>query len=31
MVREEGNVYIIKLFYKVELPRILCKKMLENI
>ena len=28
---EEGNVHTIKLFYKVELPRVLCKKMLENI
>lgn len=28
---EEGNVHTIKLFYKVEMPRVLCKKMLENI
>lgn len=31
MVSEEGNVHTIKLYYKVELPKILCKKMLENI
>lgn len=29
-ISEEGNVHTIRLVYKIELPRILCKKMLEN-
>jgi hypothetical protein len=29
-VSEEGNVHTIRLLYKIELPRILCRKLLEN-
>ena len=28
MVSEEGNTHTIKIYYRVELPRILCKKVL---
>lgn len=30
-ISEEGSVHTVKLVYRVELPRILCKKMLENV
>ena len=31
VISEEGALHTIKLLYKVEVPRVLCKKMLEDI